>query len=325
MRPIYYVIFTFLSLSFLSNAALAQIGDIRVYCFYVPKEKMGAEVSEQIRAITWAKLLTKEKTDFITQGEFKNGVYFLNEKEYSALFKQCQDAVGDAGNINVTTNRMVDLKATDASRYETFTRFYRITADFSDPKLTERIVEGGITKTVPVTEFLKPIDDDLLRKLGFNEGDVTAFRELEPGALRKLYETLKNSTIARAAGKVAELAGNPYVAGALAVSGYLAALWFGPAYVAYGVELLYPQVFTALFGPPSTLTYYTVYMPGKMHAVNWAYNNAPLIISAGTTLASLLGSAVYGLYKYATTSDPKPNKKTINQNLQQIADALPSS
>ncbi len=84
--------------------------------------------------------------------------------------------------------------------------------------------------------------------------------------------------------------GSDRVMTVVAIAGVLAAAWFAPVYVAGAVEFLYPIVYNAMFGIPSKLgwAYWTVYYPGKMHAVAWAYSNSGAIIALGGSALSIL-------------------------------------
>lgn len=260
-------------------------GLIRVYCSYLPKEKLeqGLEPQQQLKALVNEKLMSGNesvKVDAYSRARD----YALDEKEYFALFDKCQNLIKDKG-------QLFNLKATNANKFESITFYYPITALYKDDVVTIG-ADGLPNKVLPLDDpqvlkglNLTPEQEEMLTN------NSTQWIKQNPSLIKKLATTVLDP-LSQAGSAISGL---PYAKQTLTVATILAAAWFGPAYVAGAVDLLYPIVYSVLFGGvPSKLglSYWLVYYPGKVHAVVWAYNNASWIISLAGGAAALLQAYV---------------------------------
>ncbi len=270
---------------------------IRVYCFYIPEDKLGTG-PEQLKYAKYTKLKKPNGQTLNVfspfDRTFKPPRFVVSESTYTDLFRVCQNFVKDKGIV-------LDLKGTDASYAESITRFYRLTVkNWKEPSEDEKLLA---------------LDDrEVLDKLGLNEEDQKLLKEelvSNPDVLHQILENIGKWDITQLVQGAKELAGNKNIQTAVAITAVLAFAWFAPPLVASGMELLYPLVYQALFGIPSKfgLAYWLVYAPGKAHAVHWAYANAGTIISALGTLAS----GAWRFYQGMTPAKVQENLESLAQ------------
>ena len=268
---------------------------IRSYCFYIPKEKQGLSPAEQVKSAKYVKLTdpTEGKSKKIL-AESRKHDYAVSEKEYFELFNECERFVGDKGQV-------LDLKGTNAASYETLTSFSRInisgTDENFDPEAHAR--EEQIEKDFQA----------ILVEAGISDDEMKSAIEMNP----RIIESIA-SHLGSLAATAKDVAGNEYAAKAMVVAATLAAAWFGPAYLAGAMEFLYPYVYQALFGVPSMwgLAYWTVYYPGKMHAVTWTFNNAAIVIA---TISGIVSTASE-IRKNVTQKDLEKKMNQVEKKLQ---------
>lgn len=264
----------------------------RVYCFYIPKDKLSLAPTDQIKSATYAKLENR-KVDVVK----RTRDFAIDEAVFTQLFAECEAFIKDKGKI-------LEIKGSDASSFETLSSFYRISVHYKDD-----------TKLVSALD-----DEEVLKVLGLDEGGQQVLAsELSKNTqvLNQILDNVKNSDWQR---NVSGITSSNYVRAALTIAGILAAAWFAPPYVATAVDLLYPVIYQALWGIPSTwsLSYWLVYYPGRMHAVAWAYNNSSLLISA-------TGSAI-SLARYALTQlSQNLRQKSVHQKLEGSQLNIPQS
>lgn len=260
----------------------AMAAEIRVYCFYIPHDKATLAPPEQIKSALYKKLLKPGTTQSLkVEAEKRAHDFALGETEYLELYKQCQQF------ITPEKGTILDLKGTEARKYETLTSFSRISI-------------GGFSQSLDPQKEIYLLDDEkVLQELGFDQADknqLLSVLENNPALLQKMLAELGNTTWAET---VNHTLSNYYVRAALTIAGVLAVAWFGPSYVATAVDLLYPIVYQALWGVPSPwgASYWLVYYPGRLRAVTWAYNNASLIVGAASTAVNVASVAYRQLFK----------------------------
>jgi hypothetical protein len=264
-----YYTTAFFTVALIITSTQASAISSRVYCFYIPNAKLTLSPPAQIQSKVWEKMENRK----IDVQEGAKG-YLISERDYEKLFDDCQKLVVK------TKGQMLELQGSDAAGYETIAPFRRISMNIPNSVLDD-----------PDKKVLLLDDTEVLKKLGLDqpgqEAIAAIIKNSGPDIKQILADVAKgNSSWTQA---IKNVSGNDYVRGALLVAGILATAWFAPAYVAAGVEVLYPLVYQALWGVPSKwgVSYWLVYYPGKAHAVAWAYNNSGAIITAASTLIGL--------------------------------------
>lgn len=272
----------------------------RVYCFYVPKAKAKASPDEQIRSATYEKLLVQGSKDSVkVPAIYKNNDFVVAEKEYYNLFELCQGQVHPKGN-------MLDLKGTDAGYFETFTRFYRIAI-------------GSFKEGDPDNEILTM--SQALTAAKVSDDEIKAIYEVldnNKELVNKISQELAKTSLSnQIINGLKDIADSDHVSSALSVAAFLAAVWFAPALVASGAEILYPIIYQALWGIPSKwgLSYWLIYYPGKMKAMSWAYGNSAAIIKAAG-IALGVGTKAY------KAISAKLSKPEIKEELNDLSQSI---
>jgi hypothetical protein len=271
--------------------------EIRVYCFYIPTNKMTLSPSEQIKSALYEKLLRPGTSESLkVEATERTNDLALGETEYLDLYKQCQKFITPEKGI------ILELKGTYAKSYETFSSFYRISI-------------GGFSPSLDPGKEIYLLDDErVLKELGLDPGDkeqILSVLKNNPASLKEMLGDVSSTSWAE---NLNHSLNNYYVRSALTIAGILAIAWFGPAYVATAVDFLYPLVYQALWGIPSPwgLTYWLVYYPGKLRAVTWAYNNVPLLISAAGAAIDVASLAYKLLSKDVSEQSVKDKLPGLN-------------
>lgn len=266
-------------------------GLVRIYCSYLPKDKVSQnlEPQQQIQALVSEKLVNASGESLKMMAIFRPNDFALEEADYLSVYGKCQEFVKNKGIL-------FNLKASNANLFESLSFSYPVTLKAN---ATVEMGPDGLPRQV------LPLDDPrILEKLNLTpeqhlmiSNEASEWINQHPGLIQKLVTTVVQplSTAASALMSV------PYVKETLTVASILAAAWFGPAYVAGAVDLLYPIVYSVLFGGvPSKLgfSYWLVYYPGKLRAVTWAFNNSSLIIGLAGTASALVGNVIpnFGIF-----------------------------
>lgn len=246
------------SFLFASIPLTGQEGQIRVYCFYQPKEVLNLEVSKR-PAPLYKKLMKKDQSESVKipalwQAQEKR--YALNdENNYNDLKAACLEIIG-------TDAELVDIQATDASKYETWTYFY--------PLVTPSIVAKLNKAEADAAEAAK-IDQEEVAALSKSIVD-------NPNLIKRIADKLKSVPEYLALAKTAASDSNAALANITANS-IVATLFDGPitaGLASYLVPIVYQVLIGTVPGYANPL-YWLFYAPLNSHIINWAFNNAPAI------------------------------------------------
>lgn len=304
-----------LSLLFFSLSAKGFIppsNSTRVYCFYVPQAIKDASPLEKLKNLAWEKLMDegnpKESKKIKTQWNSEKRSFEIDQELYKKLGAECQKFIGEKGEV-------VGLKGTDAGYAEFRTSFY-VLEPLGKVQWGEKDIELGID------EIFKEIDQEtILPKLPLTKQNLAVLESVfgkKPEAAKEIKEELEKSKLPDPTQKEEKTGNTNYLNSAVSVAAVLASIWFGPALISYGTQLLYPLVYHALFGIPSVWnpTYWLVYMPGKQHAAAWALQNATAIKS---TLGALWGVGKLG-YNWYQGKQVTPEE--LEQILSKVAEQI---
>lgn len=296
----------FSSLGF-GESQKGDIRDMRVYCRYIPKRAGGDKLTlSQLLATKTYERLKDSGTDVTIKAEWIDEMkaFVLTAEKLAEINKDCEKQVGSKGD-------MLDILGTDAWYYEILTKFYPV-------------IDASIASGKTETDWAADWDAALVAL--FDQGELSqeqvatfanTFAEqrdkLEASAQKLLTSNNAEASLLRKAlSGIKGVADNPTAQKALVVAGALALNYFGPTMVALGVQALYPYVYSALWGLPSTwnVAGIALFNASRFHAMMWAYNNTDLFVKALTT--------IYGLGQAAAKLTSKFTKKDVEAGIDLI-------
>lgn len=100
--------------------------------------------------------------------------------------------------------------------------------------------------------------------------------------------------------------------------------YFAAPYLALAIRAIFPTAYALVIGTPSTVGYYTTYIPAREYACNLVYNNSHIIVGATSATAQAAKKVVSSVADCSAGffASSKPNSKEKSSMVPDIENGL---